>query len=148
MGSIECFTVLNNINAVLGPFGFLISSAGFVISIISLVKIGSVEENIKKQKNITIFKNNYEDLCNEIDRQTSILHNDGINQNLSAIKALCDKIKRYSEGLDKKDYNELITRLSDINTLCEATNVNISAIETQLMCVKNLISKAGELNGI
>ncbi|MGN1276540.1 MAG: hypothetical protein ACI4UK_06095, partial [Floccifex sp.] len=64
--------ILNVINLLLGP-------CSFVITIISLLKIQSVENQLKAQKEKIVFNKKYKSFCKEIDNQIKIISSDSNN---------------------------------------------------------------------
>lgn len=142
--------LLETINAIITPIGFLISIVGLIITIISLVKIRSVEKSLKVQKEQIIFKQEYILFCQGIKNQITIIEKDGINENqIIAISNLLDKINRFLGVLEKDDAKELKEHIKSIDdSFNNDYNSQKIHIVKELNKINNIIEKAGKINGI
>lgn len=130
-------------NTFLGPIGFF-------ISLFSFIKIKGVENSLKKQKERIVFNAEYKSFCKSIQNHVDIITTDGVTKkDIVAIQSLLDKIKRFSSGLEKADTKELLEHIKKIEKMFNCNSV-VYSLDTakELNIIKNIIEKAGDLNGI
>lgn len=133
--------ILECINAFITP-------VGFIISVIAYIKINGVNRSLQLQKEKILFDKNYKQLGREIDNVISIIKTDGVNNNISAVTGLCDKIIRYMGSNNKKELKELKSHAKRVSDLCQKNDNDTTTIEQELICIKNIIISVGEKNGI
>lgn len=139
----------NTFISIIECFNTISTPIGFFVSIIAYLKINGVEKSIKLQKENILFDKKYKSFCKDIDNIISIIKKEGIKDNIAAISSLCDKISRYTGGIDKKELKELNNHISNIKKInSDNGRNNVIEVEQELNSIKNLIESIGEKNGI
>ena len=137
-----------SINSILVVFNTVTAPIALVLSILSFLKIRSVNENLNKQKNVIRFNKNRSGLLKELDNLITVVGKDGDEQDISAILPFCNKIEGYYDGFDSANRKKLSKYISNITKICRDNNINSVQLSIELKYLKNLLEKIGEINGI
>lgn len=134
----EFWDFLNKLNLIIGP-------VGFIIGLISYLKIKRVDNSLIIQKEKILFNKKHKQFTKDIDMFISILEKDGVETSIPPILNLCDKILKVSGGLPKSELKNLNTHINNIKKYNLNNQIDV---KSELNYIRNIIESVGEKNGL